>query len=230
MAIAQAQECGHRDSSGCENVALKNLENSRQRREEEEAEEGSGTLLFETLSDWEKELQRMGADGWRVSPANERFDMSTSLPKYLWVPGRFLDNELKRTFVHFNERRIPRLCWRHPSGSSLLRSASFHPDSDPEKEDMRSVERLMLAGHSQCIVVDVASDLPNLPEIQQSYARLWTLCLGLAGERRSICIILLLSRGWMTICLEGFDCAFPAWQKYYIIIKQRLDDHLSGGL
>lgn len=30
-----------------------------------------------------------------------------SLPKYLWVPSRFLDNELKRAFVHFNERRIP---------------------------------------------------------------------------------------------------------------------------
>ncbi|XP_067328463.1 myotubularin-related protein 11 [Anolis sagrei] len=186
MAIAQAQECGHRDGSACENVALKNLENSRLRREEEEeeeeGEEGSGTLLFEALSDWEKELERMGATGWRVSPANERFDMSTSLPKYLWVPGRFLDNELKRTFVHFNERRIPRLCWCHPSGSSLLRSASFHPDSDPEKEDMRSVEKLMLAGHSQCVVVDVASDLPNLPEIQQSYARLWTLCLCLADS------------------------------------------------
>ncbi|XP_042296751.1 myotubularin-related protein 11 [Sceloporus undulatus] len=185
MAIAQAQESSSRDAgaSGCENVALKNLENSRLRREEEEeAEEESPTLLFETLSDWEKELKRLGVAGWRVSPVNERFDMSTSLPKYLWVPSQFLDNELKRTFVHFNERRIPRLCWHHPAGSSLLRSASFHPDSDPEKEDMRSVERLMLAGHSQCVVVDVTSDLPSPPEIQQSYSRLWMLSLCLADS------------------------------------------------
>ncbi|KAJ6652445.1 hypothetical protein lerEdw1_011563 [Lerista edwardsae] len=105
-----------------------------------------------------------------------------SLPKYLWVPSRFLDNELKRAFAHFNESRIPRLCWHHPGGSDLLRAACFHADSDPEKKDLRSVEMLMLAGHSQCVIVEAGGDLPSPAEIQQSYLKLWTLSLCLADS------------------------------------------------
>ncbi|EMP31288.1 Splicing factor 3B subunit 4, partial [Chelonia mydas] len=133
--------------------------------------------LFESPCDWEKELRRLGAAGWRVSPVNERFDMATSLPKYLWVPSRLLDNELKRAFGHFNARRIPRLCWHHPGGSDLLRAAGFYADSDPEKEDVRSVEALMLAGHAQCVIVETAADLPSPAEIQLSYLKLRALCL-----------------------------------------------------
>ncbi|XP_053134260.1 myotubularin-related protein 11 isoform X2 [Hemicordylus capensis] len=181
MAIAQAQESSSKDDC-YENAAVRASENGRWNEEEDESEEEPPTLLFETLSDWEKELQRLGTANWRVSPVNERFDMSTSLPKYLWVPSQFLDNELKRAFVHFNERRIPRLCWHHPRGSDLLRAASFHPESDPEKEDMRSVETLMLAGHSQCVIVETAADLPNPAEIQQSCFRLWSLSLCLADS------------------------------------------------
>ncbi|XP_063173187.1 myotubularin-related protein 11 isoform X2 [Candoia aspera] len=176
MAIAQAQENSGKDSC-YENIALKNLESSYLGRQDKQLQEEFSVLLFETLSDWEEELKRLGAASWRVSPVNERFDMSTSLPKYLWVPSRFLDNELKRVFVHFNERRIPRLCWHHPRGSDLLRAANFHTNSDPEKEDMRAIETLLFAGHSQCVIVEATADLPSLPEIQQSYSKLWNLSL-----------------------------------------------------
>ncbi|OXB75053.1 UNVERIFIED_CONTAM: hypothetical protein H355_015414 [Colinus virginianus] len=45
--------------------------------DEEDEEEGSPpTLLFESPQDWERELQRLGAVGWRVSAVNERFDMA----------------------------------------------------------------------------------------------------------------------------------------------------------
>ncbi|NWV69350.1 MTMRB protein, partial [Malurus elegans] len=109
--------------------------------EEEEVEgeeEGSSTvLLFESLRDWEKELQRLGAAGWRVSAVNERFDMAPSLPQYLWVPSGLLDHDLKRTFAHFQERRVPRLCWHLLDGGDLLRAASFHVASEPGSEDVR---------------------------------------------------------------------------------------------
>lgn len=154
--------------------------------EDEDEEEGSAaTLLFESLRDWEKELKRLGAVGWRVSAVNERFDMAPrygpwapqhpilggkggggaqhepprprgeqggwcrdggeepplclgkhpvshskwhpgiwgvlgrghlphappppahSLPQYLWVPSGLLDHDLKRTFAHFEEHRVP---------------------------------------------------------------------------------------------------------------------------
>lgn len=46
----------------------------------DEEDEGSGaTPLFESLRDWEEELRRLGAEGWRVSAVNERFDMA---PRY----------------------------------------------------------------------------------------------------------------------------------------------------
>ncbi|XP_077175386.1 myotubularin-related protein 11 isoform X2 [Paroedura picta] len=177
-AIAQAQESSRR-GHGLESAALRNLGHSPLKKEEEE---DPPTLLFETPRDWEKELRRLGVASWRVSPVNERFDMSTSLPKYLWVPSGFLDNELKRACVHFNGRRIPRLCWHHPGGSDLLRAASFHADSDPEKEDMRCVETLMLAGHPQCVIVETGADLPSPAEIQQAHLKLWGLSLSLADS------------------------------------------------
>ncbi|XP_069508503.1 myotubularin-related protein 11 [Ambystoma mexicanum] len=135
------------------------------------------TLLFESSTDWENELKRLGALDWRVSPINERFDTSTSLSKYFLVPSKVLDTELKRTFAHFNERRIPRLSWHHPAGSDLLRAANFQPNTDPEKEDVRSVERLMFANHSQCVIVDTADELPGISDIQLSYLKLRSLCM-----------------------------------------------------
>lgn len=32
---------------------------------------------FESAMDWEQELERCGATGWRVSSVNDRFEMST---------------------------------------------------------------------------------------------------------------------------------------------------------
>ncbi|NXN82852.1 MTMRB protein, partial [Bombycilla garrulus] len=116
--------------------------------EDEDEEEGSSTmLLFESLQDWEKELQRLGAAGWRVSAVNERFDMAPSLPQYLWVPSGLLDHDLKRTFAHFQERRVPRLCWHHPGGGDLLRAASFHPASEPGSEDVSTAPWSCKVGH-----------------------------------------------------------------------------------
>ncbi|NXH14697.1 MTMRB protein, partial [Bucco capensis] len=145
--------------------------------EEEEEEEGSAaTLLFESLHDWEKELKRLGAEGWRVSAINERFDMAPSLPRYLWVPSWLLDHDLKRTFAHFEEHRVPRLCWHHPGGGDLLRAASFHPASEPGSEDVRCLEALLLGGRGPCVLADT-SELPTLADIQLAHLRLRALCL-----------------------------------------------------
>ncbi|XP_068851435.1 LOW QUALITY PROTEIN: myotubularin-related protein 11 [Aphelocoma coerulescens] len=153
--------------------------------EEEDEEEGSSaTLLFESPQDWEKELQRLGAAGWRVSAVNERFDMAPSLPQYLWVPSGLLDHDLKRTFAHFQERRVPRLCWHHPGGGDLLRAAGFHPNSEPGSEDMRCLEALLLGGRGPCVLADMA-ELPTLADIQLAHLRLRALCLpGAAAEEK----------------------------------------------
>ncbi|XP_041094963.1 myotubularin-related protein 11 isoform X2 [Polyodon spathula] len=133
---------------------------------------------FEGLQDWERELARTGATGWRVSSVNERFEMATSLPRFSVVPQRMLDTELKRAFAHFTEGRIPRWCWRHPEGSDLLRAASFQSNIYHEKHDARNLETLLFGRHSQCVIVEVGEDMPPLSEIQAAHSRLRTLCLG----------------------------------------------------
>ncbi|CAN8206892.1 unnamed protein product [Coccothraustes coccothraustes] len=153
--------------------------------EEDEDEDGSSTtLLFESLRDWEEELQRLGAAGWRVSAVNERFDMAPSLPQHLWVPSGLLDHDLKRTFAHFQERRVPRLCWHYPGGGDLLRAAGFHPASEPGSEDVRCLEELLLGGRGPCVLADTA-ELPTLADIQLAHLRLRALCLpGAVAEER----------------------------------------------
>ncbi|NXU93409.1 MTMRA protein, partial [Xiphorhynchus elegans] len=141
-AIAQAREAAALE--GCDGwscpAETPSEEEEDGEEEEDDDEEGSGaTLLFESLRDWEQELERLGAAGWRVSAVNERFDMAPSLPRYLWVPSGLLDHDLKRTFAHFQERRVARLCWHHPGGGHLLRAAAFHPASEPGSEDVRWV-------------------------------------------------------------------------------------------
>ncbi|CAH2326810.1 Hypothetical predicted protein [Pelobates cultripes] len=135
------------------------------------------THLFETAADWENETERLGASVWRVSPVNERCDISTSLSKYIVVPCKLLDHDLKKTFAHFNQWRIPRLSWHHPSGSDLLRSAGFQTNTDPDKENVKAIKSLLFANHSQCVIVDMNEELPTVSDLQTSYIKLRGLCL-----------------------------------------------------
>ncbi|NWY91773.1 MTMRB protein, partial [Loxia curvirostra] len=139
-AIAQAREAAAWLGDAADGWASPGEAPPEEEEEDKDGDDGSSTtLLFENLRDWEEELQRLGAAGWRVSAVNERFDMAPSLPQYLWVPSGLLDHDLKRIFAHFQERRVPRLCWHHPAGGDLLRAASFHPASEPGSEDVRWV-------------------------------------------------------------------------------------------
>ncbi|TNN37143.1 Myotubularin-related protein 11 [Liparis tanakae] len=112
---------------------------------------------FESASDWERELERCGAAGWR----------------------KVLDTELKKSFAHFNEGRIPRWCWRHPRGSDLLRMASFQNNIYHEKDDIRNLEMILFGCHSSlCVVVELGEELPSPADIQLAHGRLRALSLG----------------------------------------------------
>ncbi|RVE63211.1 hypothetical protein OJAV_G00165700 [Oryzias javanicus] len=134
---------------------------------------------FESASDWEQELERCGATTWRVSSVNDRFEMSTSLSRFIVVPQKVLDTELKKSFAHFNEGRIPRWCWRHPRGSDLLRMSSFQNNIYHEKDDIRNLEMVLFGCQSSlCVVVELGDELPSPADIQLAHSRLRTLCLG----------------------------------------------------
>lgn len=133
--------------------------------------------LLETLEDWETECKKQGARGWRVSTVNERFDVATSLSGYFWVPNRILDSEVRRAFAHFHQGRGPRLSWHHPGGSDLLRCGGFYIASDPNKEDIRAVESMLQAGHSDVVLVETMDEMPSLADIQLAHLKLRALCL-----------------------------------------------------
>lgn len=133
--------------------------------------------LLETSEDWEFERKKQGARGWRVSTVNERFDVATSLPRYFLVPSRVLDSEVRRAFGHFHQGRGPRLSWHHPGGSDLLRCGGFYTASDPNKEDIRAVESMLQAGHSDVVLVDAMDELPGLADVQLAHLRLRALCV-----------------------------------------------------
>ncbi|CAK7298226.1 Myotubularin-related protein 11 [Vulpes lagopus] len=133
--------------------------------------------LLETSEDWETERKKQGAKGWRVSTVNERFDVATSLPRYFWVPKRTLDSEVRRAFGHFHQGRGPRLSWHHRGGSDLLRCGGFYTASDPNKEDIRAVESMLQAEHSDVVLVDTVDELPSLADVQLAHLKLRALCL-----------------------------------------------------
>ncbi|XP_078064669.1 myotubularin-related protein 10-like, partial [Mustelus asterias] len=91
------------------------------------------TQMFETHLDWEIELSRTGAVGWRVSLANERFEVSPSLSKFLVIPRKVRDLDIKRACAYFNEGRIPRWHWHH-GGSDLLRMSNFQSNTYAQRD------------------------------------------------------------------------------------------------
>ncbi|MBN3289996.1 SF3B4 factor, partial [Polypterus senegalus] len=144
---------------------------------------------FEGSQEWERELLRTGATGWRVSSVNDRFEMAPSLQKFNVVPKQILDNDLKKTFAHFSDGRIPRWCWHHPGGSDLLRMATFQNNMYHEKDDIRHLEALLFGCHPQCVIVDLGDELPTPVDIQAAHSRLRTLCLGESDDRDLSCAV-----------------------------------------
>uniref|UniRef100_A0A3Q2CVE6 Myotubularin related protein 11 n=1 Tax=Cyprinodon variegatus TaxID=28743 RepID=A0A3Q2CVE6_CYPVA len=173
---------------------------------------------FESAADWEQELERCGATSWRVSSVNDRFEMS-NLSKYIVVPHKVLDTELKKSFAHFNEGRIPRWCWRHPRGSDLLRMSSFQNNIYHEKDDLNLELVLFGCQSSLCVVVELGDELPSPADIQLAHSRLRALCLG-SCLRKASEVSCLLRSGHLTVALQSpvfllfLDCVWHLWFQF----------------
>ncbi|CAG2065861.1 unnamed protein product [Timema podura] len=83
--------------------------------------------MFREAEDWERELLRTGCEGWRLSPANQSFQMSSSLPQWLVIPIALLDWQLGDAARHFRGSRPPVWCWGTPDGAALVRMADIQP-------------------------------------------------------------------------------------------------------
>ncbi|KAL0618748.1 Myotubularin-related protein 10 [Plecturocebus cupreus] len=137
------------------------------------------TPLFEIYSDWDREIKRTGASGWRVCSINEGYMISTCLPEYFVVPSSLADQDLKIFSHSFVGRRMPLWCWSHSNGSALVRMALIKDVLQQRKIDQR-ICNAVTKSHPQRSDVyksDLDKTLPNIQEVQAAFVKLKQLCV-----------------------------------------------------
>ncbi|XP_058150813.1 myotubularin-related protein 10 isoform X2 [Dasypus novemcinctus] len=137
------------------------------------------TPLFETYSDWDREMKRTGASGWRVCSINEGYMVSTCLPEYFVVPSPLADQDLKIFSHSFVGRRVPLWCWSHPNGSALVRMALIKDVLQQRKIDQRICNAITKSHPQRSDVYksDLDKTLPSIQEIQAAFVKLKELCV-----------------------------------------------------
>ncbi|CAH7333861.1 myotubularin-related protein 10 [Phodopus roborovskii] len=144
---------------------------------------GSGssqrTPLFETYSDWDREIKRTGASGWRVCSINEGYMISTCLPEYFVVPSSLADQDLKIFSHSFVGRRMPFWCWSHSNGSALVRMALIKDVLQQRKIDQRICNAITKSHpqRSDVYKLDLDKTLPSIQEVQAAFVKLKQLCV-----------------------------------------------------
>uniref|UniRef100_H3BGG1 Myotubularin related protein 10 n=1 Tax=Latimeria chalumnae TaxID=7897 RepID=H3BGG1_LATCH len=140
---------------------------------------GPQTPLFETYSDWDREIKRTGASEWRVCSVNEGYMISTCLPEYFVVPSSLADQDLKQFARSFTGGRIPMWCWCHPNGSALVKMASIKDLLQQRKIDQRICNAITRSHPQRSDVYKLDLDKTLLPiqEIQAASVRLKQLCI-----------------------------------------------------
>uniref|UniRef100_A0A2R9A340 Myotubularin related protein 10 n=1 Tax=Pan paniscus TaxID=9597 RepID=A0A2R9A340_PANPA len=137
------------------------------------------TPLFETYSDWDREIKRTGASGWRVCSINEGYMISTCLPEYIVVPSSLADQDLKIFSHSFVGRRMPLWCWSHSNGSALVRMALIKDVLQQRKIDQRICNAITKSHPQRSDVYksDLDKTLPNIQEVQAAFVKLKQLCV-----------------------------------------------------
>ncbi|XP_052278283.1 myotubularin-related protein 12-like isoform X2 [Dreissena polymorpha] len=136
--------------------------------------------MFDTIIDWEDELQRCKANKtWRVADVNMSFDMSQSLPRYFVVPTALMNNDIQKAASHFSDRRIPIWCYTHINGNSLLRMSAQDSDTDQPREVSRMLDAVKVASNqrNKPKIVKVEEKCPSCQEVQESFVKLRKICM-----------------------------------------------------
>ncbi|XP_032115837.1 myotubularin-related protein 10 isoform X1 [Sapajus apella] len=137
------------------------------------------TPLFEIYSDWDREIKRTAASGWRVCSINEGYMISTCLPEYFVVPSSLADQDLKIFSHSFVGRRMPLWCWSHANGSALVRMALVKDALQQRKIDQRICNAITKSHPQRSDVYksDLDKTLPNIQEVQAAFVKLKQLCV-----------------------------------------------------
>ncbi|XP_006902999.1 PREDICTED: myotubularin-related protein 10 [Elephantulus edwardii] len=137
------------------------------------------TPLYETYSDWNREIKRTGAFGWRVCSINEGYMISTCLPEYFVVPSSLADQDLKIFSHSFVGRRMPLWCWSHTNGSALVRMALIKDVLQQRKIDQRICNAITKSHPQRSDVYksDLDKALPTIHDVQVAFVKLKQLCV-----------------------------------------------------
>ncbi|KAM9313038.1 myotubularin-related protein 10 isoform 1-T1 [Gastrophryne carolinensis] len=144
-----------------------------------ERDSGLKTPLFETYSDWDREIKRTHASDWRVCSVNEGYMISKSLPEYFVVPSSLADTDLKQYSYSFFGRRMPLWCWNHSNGSALVRMTSIKDLLNQRKIDQRVCGAITRSHplRSDVYKCDLDHGLPTNTDIQAAFNKLKQLCV-----------------------------------------------------
>ncbi|XP_044738070.1 myotubularin-related protein 10-B isoform X2 [Chrysoperla carnea] len=144
---------------------------------------GSGSFVrdFRDRIDWERELERTSGKNrvkWRISTANENFQVSHILPRCIVVPADIVDHQLYEAARHFRCGSVPIWVWSSKNGAALVRMADIQATITD-----RVQENIMLENVRKChptmkqpVVVDLTKDMPSAKDVYSSYLRLRELC------------------------------------------------------
>ncbi|RXG58288.1 Myotubularin-related protein 4 [Armadillidium vulgare] len=75
---------------------------------------------------FDDEVKRLGFDivgAWRISLANDNYQLCPSYPRRIIVPSSISDKILEEVARFRSSRRIPAVVWRHPNGAVIARSS-----------------------------------------------------------------------------------------------------------
>lgn len=69
-----------------------------------------------------KELKRQGLpnESWKISPINDRYEISDTYPRFLGVPKMVSDDDIRETAKFRSRGRFPVLSWMHPDSLATI--------------------------------------------------------------------------------------------------------------
>ncbi|XP_074651370.1 phosphatidylinositol-3,5-bisphosphate 3-phosphatase MTMR2-like [Tubulanus polymorphus] len=110
---------------------------------DEEYEE-NGWLVYDPIS----EYKRMGIpnDSWRITRANENYELCDTYPQILSVPATATDEDVRHVAAFRSRGRLPVLSWIHPeSQATITRSAQplVGVAGKRSKDDERYIQMIM---------------------------------------------------------------------------------------
>ncbi|ERL87170.1 myotubularin-related protein 10-A [Dendroctonus ponderosae] len=132
--------------------------------------------MFQMKHDWEKELQRTGCPGWRLSMVNFNFQVSSLLLETIIVPQSVTDNIVKDAVEKFRHRFCPVWVWGTKGGAALVRMADLLPTITDRTEENKLLEHIRKSHPDKQPphIVDLTSPSPK--DIYTSYLKLRELC------------------------------------------------------